>query len=122
MATDKIREQMQAVALRRQREEPARLERADEESLKRLKKVIETRMMTAFIGGLDQFEKRFGHIWGRGMTQSGLSREERAFRELWQECRNVILDNGHAQVRSAMAELDLHRVSFRGFRRRFPVV
>lgn len=72
----------------------------------RLVRSIRTRHTTALIGALSRFEEHFGRLlWGHGRPSAALSEAERAWRAVWEDCRQAVLDHGHAQLRALEREL-----------------
>lgn len=113
---------MVRVSLRRQREEPIRRAKRDQEIHTRLKKVLSTKVTTAFVGALAELESAFGKIWGHGLPLNKLTENQKLWRGRWVEARDTILNLGNSQVRSLQNELDLHSVAWKGHRRVFPIV
>lgn len=54
-------------------------------------------LMTTAIGAIARFEKAFGLLWGHGKDE--LSEDEEQWGDLWEECREEILDHVHEQIR-----------------------
>ena len=82
----------------------------------RLKRIAKRKFTTTFIFALAEFERSFGHLWGHGKPEGDLNEIEHVNRRLWEVVRQNILNNGNTQSRALQAELDLHAVSFRGYR------
>lgn len=82
----------------------------------RLKKIISTKIQTTMIFPLSQFESAFGHLWGHGKTEGGLTNDEKVFRTKWNEVRNNILNNGNQQKRNASTEIDMYEVVWNGYK------
>ncbi len=78
-------------------------EKYRESSKKRLISNIEKKFKTTMIGSLASFEKYFGELWGHGAEE--LTPEELRFRELWEQARTEILNNGNSQLRIAQEEI-----------------
>jgi len=78
-------------------------------SKQRLKKIAGTKIQTAFIGALAQFETFFGFLWGHGQDEP-LSESQEQMKELWEKCRTEVLNTGNNQRRSLDHEIDLHYV------------
>lgn len=81
-----------------------------EESKKKLKKNVEKKMKTTFIGAIDKIEKKFGHLWAK--NQKDLNSSERLWRGLWEELRKEILDQGNNQLRAALSEIDEYQIEW----------
>lgn len=70
----------------------------------KFKKEIVRKIRTSFIAALDYFEKTFGYLWGHNKPKSKLTKEEKEYREIWEEVRKQILDKGNAQIRGIERE------------------
>lgn len=92
------------------------------EMKKRLKKIIGKKFDTTMIYPLSQIEAAFGELWGLGKDEEDLTPEEKTMKKKWQECRNNILNNGNHQKRNAFAELDMHKVTWEGYKYEFKPV
>ena len=82
-----------------------------DKSKKRLSNIVSTKMKTSFIGAISACESSFGFLWGHGVSEEELTEEQRAMREIWEEARAQILDNGNSQLRASMNEIsnyDIH--------------
>lgn len=86
--------------------------RYQDDSKLRLKKIITTKLKTSFIGSISSFEQAFGEIWGRGLVDADLTEKERYWRNLWNSCRNEILNNGNNQIRSCENEISQYIISW----------
>jgi hypothetical protein len=81
--------------------------KADPKSSKeRLSRIIEKKLQTSFIGAISQFETFFGSLW------SGNTAEQRKLKELWEQCRTKVLNNGNNQIRALMLELSQYNVEW----------
>ena len=78
-------------------------ERYRDSSKKRLIKNVEKKFKTTMIGSLACFEKYFGDLWGH--DESELDPEQLRYRELWEQARTEILNNGNSQLRIAQEEI-----------------
>ncbi len=109
--------QLREVTESRRLSEPKASEaRYEEESRKRLGRIVDKKVMTAFIGAVAKFEEFFGHLWGLGLLpEQELSESENRFLEIWNECRNEVLNNGNNQKRSLQAELLLYTIKLNRF-------
>ena len=76
-----------------------------ESSKKRLMKNVERKFKTTMIGALASFEECFGHLWGHGKDDDEISTDEMAFRQLWEQARTDVLNNGNSQLRIAQEEI-----------------
>jgi hypothetical protein len=79
---------------------------------RRLDKIITTKIRTSFVGAIAKFEESFGFLWGHGKQEDELTEEERTMRELWDQTRTAVLNNGNNQLRGAQNEIQLHVVSW----------
>jgi hypothetical protein len=79
---------------------------------RRLDKIITTKIRTSFIGALSKFEDSFGVLWGQGKHTDSLTDEEKEMRELWEQTRTAVLNNGNSQLRAAQNEIQNHVVSW----------
>ena len=80
-------------------------ELSQQNSKKKLLRAVETKFKTAFIGALNQFEKKFGFLWGHGKPDNELTQNEKDFREIWEEARAEVLNNGNNQLRASQEEI-----------------
>ena len=78
-------------------------EKYKDSSKKRLIKNIEKKFKTTMIGSLACFEKYFGDLWGHDDDE--LSAEQLKFKELWEQARTEILNNGNSQLMIAQEEI-----------------
>lgn len=78
---------------------------------KRLRNVSESCFKTTMIGSLEIFEKAFGYLWGHGKPEANLDDDEMYFRELWNRCRNQLLDHGHLNSRIVQDELSRYTIT-----------
>ena len=81
-------------------------------SKKRLSNIISTKIKTSFIGAISSCEKNFGFLWGHGKDDENLTEEELSMREIWDEIRTEILDNGNTQLRAANNEIDNYSINW----------
>ncbi len=101
----------------------AKEERFAEQSRKRLDKIISTKIRTAFVGALASFEEEFGVLWGNEKEDDGeLTDNERAWREIWENVRTEILNNGNTQLRAARNEIANHVVQWNRYHMNFIMV
>lgn len=94
------------------------LEKLKESSMARLRRLVETKVRTAFIGALAAFEEEVGReLWGHGRPERACTPEQLVWREVWHSrVRPRVLNNGNGQVRALQAELSLHEVLYVGYR------
>jgi hypothetical protein len=100
-----------------------------EDSKKRFIKTLETKMKTAFIGPLNEFEKQFGFLWGDSnynstnvaarqlkecLDNAGI--DETIWLEVWNQIRERILTNGNNQLRALLTELETYTLHWNRYR------
>jgi hypothetical protein len=90
-----------------------------ENSKNRLITNVEKKFRTTMIGSLAVFEKYFGELWGHGKGE--LTQEQRDFRELWEEARTDILNNGNTQMRIAQEEIAQYTMTWNRYKTNFIV-
>jgi len=84
----------------------------EENSKKRLLNNIKKKFDTTIIGSLAAFEEEFGYLWGHGKHYSELNDQELEFRDMWNDVRSKILDNGNFNLRSAQSEISQYTLSW----------
>lgn len=87
--------------------------RLHKESKEKLRKTIETKLRTTMIGAIDKMEKFMGESWGHGLQEHECTDAQLNKYDVWQQCRDEILNLGNKQIRSVLAELDLYDVAFK---------
>jgi len=100
------------LAMLRSQIKKANEEKRLESYRKRLDKIITTKIRTSFIGALANFEESFGFLWGQDKSPDQLTDEERQMKELWEQTRTSVLNNGNAQLRAAQNEISQHVISW----------
>lgn len=83
-----------------------------ENSKSRLKTLVEKKFTTVIIGALAKFEERFGEIWGHGEYEEDMTESQKKQGEMWEMVRTDILNNGNAQMRAAMNEIDQYTMTW----------
>tara|TARA_R110000824_G_scaffold388762_1_gene584460 strand:+ start:6035 stop:6430 length:396 start_codon:yes stop_codon:yes gene_type:complete len=83
-----------------------------EKSKKRLANIISTKIKTSFIGAISCCEEHFGFLWGHGKPEEELDENEIAMREIWENVRAQILDNGNTQLRASLNEVGNYSISW----------
>lgn len=116
-----LERQLLAVAEERKIKATLKEKKYDESSKAQLLKIIETKLKTSFIAPLDYFENAFGILWGHGKSVSQLTNEERKFREIWNDIRNDVLNNGNNQIRAVKNELEQYSVTWNRYKVNFLV-
>lgn len=96
-------------------------QRYNDASKKKLAKICETKCKTGFIGALSQFEEFFGELWGHKDSHS-LTPEQQAWKEIWNECRTAVLNNGNNQIRAINNEIQQYDITWRRHERQLPVI
>lgn len=76
----------------------------------RLAAIVRKKLTTSFVGALARFEEHFGAVWGRGLPDSRLTPEQRAWRGVWERCRTEVLNNGNNQARAVENEFPQYTV------------
>ena len=92
-----------------------------DKSKKRLATIISTKIKTSFIGSISVCENNFGFLWGHGKDVEELTEQEAAVREIWDEVRTQILDNGNTQLRAAASEMNNYSISWDRYHLDIPV-
>lgn len=70
------------------------------------KDILMKRFQTTMIGALYVFEENFGYLWGLDKDDDELTDKEIQFKNIWEETRNKILNNGNNQFRKCVADLE----------------
>ena len=83
-----------------------------EKSKKRLSNIISTKIKTSFIGSISACENQLGFLWGHGKEESELTENEIAMKDIWENIRAKILDNGNSQLRAAINELNHYSIEW----------
>ena len=100
------------LAANNQRQKAAKEKKYKDSSKKRLSNIVSTKIKTSFIGAISSCEKNFGFLWGHGKDDPELTKQELEMKELWEEVRTEILDNGNTQLRAASNEIDNYSISW----------
>jgi hypothetical protein len=91
----------------------------NQDSKDRLEKIIKKKITTTMIGALDAVEKKFSFLWE---DENGeLQPEQVEFKEMYEDVRQRILDNGNAQIRSLRKELENYNVEWTRYQLKLPV-
>jgi hypothetical protein len=91
-----------------------------DESKRRLAKIMETKLKTAFIGALSHFEQEFGFLWGHEQ-QDPLTEEQEFMKEIWDRTRTSVLNNGNNQIRAVRSEIENHSIEWKRHQIQLPV-
>lgn len=70
------------------------------------KDILMKRFQTTMIGAIYAFEENFGYLWGLDKDDDELTDKEIQFRNIWEDTRNKILNNGNNQFRKCVADLE----------------
>lgn len=90
-------------------------------SKKRLLNNIRKKFDTTIIGSLAEFEKSFGYLWGCEFNEDGnpyliayneLDVDQKKWRDIWNETRTNILDNGGSNSRAAQNEISQYNFTW----------
>jgi len=86
----------------------------------RFNKIAKKKIQTTMIGALDVVEKEFGFLWGHG-SEDDLTPEQKHMRDVYENVRQTILDNGNNQIRNLESEVSQYHVEWRGYSYQIPV-
>ena len=92
----------------------------DDESGKRLTRIIETKFKTSFIGALSCFEETFGFLWGHNSNEE-LTEEQQFMKDLWEQTRTSVLNNGNNQIRGWKNEMEQYTIHWDRYQMTLPV-
>lgn len=92
-----------------------------EKSKKRLTNILTTKIKTSFIGSISSIENHFGFLWGHGKPEEELTESEASMREIWENARASILDNGNTQLRAAVNEISNYSINWERFHVELPI-
>lgn len=110
------------VCRHRREEGEAQADRFRDASRRRLLRILQKKLRTSFIGALAKFETHFGRLWGHGLDESECTPEQLAWREVWEQARTEVLNNGNGQLRAVEAELPLYTVVWDGYQAVMPAM
>jgi hypothetical protein len=104
---EKLEDKLRRVTQQRKvNEELGSQQRYQEASRRRLARILKKKITTSFIGALARFETFFGpDIWGHGKPEEDCTPEQLAWREVWEQCRTEVLNNGNNQLRAVENEI-----------------
>lgn len=72
-----------------------------------LEQTISTRIRTSFVFPIAEFERVFGYLWGHEVQDKTLlTQDQILFWGMYKEIRKSIFDNGNAQIRAIVNELN----------------
>ena len=88
-------------------------------SKEELRRLLNKYIDTTMIGAIAKMEAYFGKDWGHGLKEEECTNEQLDLYDVWQQCRDEILNNGNAQKRAMNHELDLFDVQWSGYKKNF---
>ena len=88
---------------------------------KRLSNIISTKIKTSFIGSISIYEENFGFLWGHGKQEEELDDNEVAMKQIWENVRSKILDNGNSQLRASVNEVNNYSIDWNMHRMDMPL-
>ncbi len=88
---------------------------------KRLSSIISTKIKTSFIGSISIYEESFGFLWGHGKQEEELDDNEVAMKQIWENVRSKILDNGNSQLRASVNEVNNYSIDWNMHRMDMPL-
>jgi hypothetical protein len=93
-----------------------------EASKQRLLTILKKKLTTGFIGAIARFEEHIGReLWGHGKPESECTKEQLAWRAVWDDCRTEVLNNGNSQIRAIESEMGQYDVKWQRYRNVLPV-
>ena len=92
-----------------------------DKSKKRLSNIVSTKIKTSFIGAISSCEEHFGFLWGHGKNEEELDENELAMREIWENVRAGILDNGNTQLRATINEINNYSITWERYHVDLPI-
>lgn len=114
-----IYEKMQQVIVEREQAAEENYEDFKRKSKERLEDILVKKIKTSFIGAIAAFEEKFSPSWGGKKYEQDLTENEKLIRKIWNDVRNIILDNGNGQIRAVKKELEQHTIIWDGFNYNF---
>lgn len=91
-------------------------ERYENQSKKRLIKVIEKKAKTSMIGTLARCEEQLGFLWGHGLDESELTSDQLKYLEIWENLRTEILNHCNSQLRATLEEIMQYTIKWNQYR------
>ena len=88
------------------------------QSKDRVRKMVETRLRTTMIGAISKVEAFLGDKWGHGLKEEQCNPDQLDFYDVWEQCRDEILNVGNKQIRAALADLDSYDVECKDLKER----
>lgn len=112
---DKTRSQLEMAAAVNRASRQESLKEIQDKSNDRLLGIISKKIQTCFIGNIARFEEFFGRIWGHGKKREDCTPNELKWREVWNNCRNQILNFGNSHIRAIQNEIPQYEMTWKGF-------
>lgn len=81
--------------------------------------IIKKKLQTIMIGSLSKYEKHFGEEWGLNKKDEECGQKEDEKFDIWEKCRQEILDLGNKQIRDMEKEIDRYNVDLKGYNIKF---
>lgn len=109
------------LAAAQQKQKEIKSKKYQDKSKKRLSNIVSTKIKTSFIGSISSYENNFGFLWGHGKSEDELTETELNMREIWEGVRSEILDNGNAQLRAAVNEINNYSIHWDRYQMNIPI-
>ena len=109
------------LAITKQKQKEVQSNKYKDKSKKRLSNIVTTKMKTSFIGAISACENNIGFLWGHGRDEDSLTEEELAMKEIWESVRSKILDNGNAQLRACINEINQYTIDWNRYQINIPM-
>lgn len=106
-----MRERLRKVSKER---ESTSAERKKRMSKDRLKQNVKKKLQTTFIGAISKVEAFLGDVWGHGLEEKECTDAQLDFYDIWQQCRDEILNLGNAQIRAIDKEFEFYDMEYKG--------
>lgn len=117
-----LRRQMREAVAARKEDAIVAHKRFKEQSRTRLMRIIETKLKTTLIGSVSRFEGHFGRtLWGHGLPEEQLTEAQKQWREVWNQCRNEVLNNGNQQLRALEKEIINYDIEWLRYQNDLPI-
>lgn len=123
MTEERLEDKLHRVVQNRKvTEEVVSEQRYLEASRKRLLRIIQKKITTSFIGALAKMESFVGTtLWGHGKDECECTPDQLAWRDIWEECRTEILNNGNNQLRAVETEFEQYTIKWNRYQTVIPV-
>lgn len=108
---DIIRDRLRKAVEKRKINDSERKKRQDKDNLaNEIRKTINT----IFVGAINKYEVFFGNEWGHGLEENKCSDEQLEKYEIWQQCRDEIMNLGNNMLRKLLKKIDSYEVDYKG--------